>query len=153
MTPEVETQLVKALALVEEGNNREALHLFEEMRRQNLTSFENAVILLNEAKCLTSIGKFETARDRLHTVQQIDDSGQFRVHLEAILIQIHFAAGEFSEGISLGNAFLSVYKETLNEPEYQDIGYDIRLRVACAFVSSGRFEMAIQALKQFLPKA
>lgn len=149
----LDAELQAALAFVDKGDNQEALRLFEKINRSNLGPYEQCIILLNEKKCLELLGRLDDAELRLRSVQQLDQSGQFRLFLEAGYIDLLFAKGEFRAFVKRGNAFLARYKEELKKPEYENVRYGLNMNVPCALVNSGQFESAILGLQSFLPHA
>jgi tetratricopeptide (TPR) repeat protein len=146
-----ESELQAALAFVDRGDNEGALRSFEKISRRNLSPYEECVILLNEKKCLELLGRFKEARTRLKAIERIDSSAQFHLYLELGYIHILFAEGKLREAIERGKAFLLKNDEELRQKEYEDVVYDLRLRIACDLLSSGQLAQAIAALQRFLP--
>jgi tetratricopeptide (TPR) repeat protein len=148
-----ELELQTALDLFAADNWKEALAAFKHARALNKDLPQEVFILLNEARCLEYLGKFREANNHLKTVDRIDTSGQFRIDLGVGKILLSFAEGNPRQGIEQGKAFLLKYETELKDPEYDNVKYDLSLKIACELISTGQFEAGVDALQRFSPDA
>jgi tetratricopeptide (TPR) repeat protein len=152
MEPALESDFQKALSLVEHLQYEEALSVFKRIHRLNLDRIEECAVLVNEAKCLSLLGRFSEARSCLECADRLNTDHTLQIYIEFVKVNVTLLEGRPS-ALAEGQAFLDRYREQLAQPEYADMLYDLTLRTACELVNLRRFEEGVESLVRFLPKA
>jgi tetratricopeptide (TPR) repeat protein len=145
--------LEKALRLIEAERFSEALPLLATAREIATSSFERCVIALNESKCFMLLGRFREARKMLDYVTNLDRDGSLRLYVEFASINLMYAEQKTAEALEKSRSFLGANQEQLQQEEYVDMVYDLRLRSACEAVTAGRFQSGIEDLRRFMNTA
>src|ERR1700757_1831926 len=154
-----DSDLLAALNLVNEGKHYEALTQFEVARSSAESVYQVGIILLNQARCLEELARFEEAKNKIEEATALinavnpNERLHFDMHLQAAHIFLAFSEGKFDKGINDAKAFLSRYHAELQRPEFCDMKYDVNLTVAFQMVRPGFLEDAIEALRNILPMA
>ena len=145
--------LEKALRLIEAERFSEALPLLAKAREIATSSFERCVVALNESKCFMLLGRFREARKTLDYVTKLDRNGRLRLYVEFASINLMYAEQKTAQALERTRSFLAANQEQLQQEEYVDMVYDLRLRSACGAVTAGRFESGIEELRRFMKTA
>jgi len=155
-----EAEVQRALDLINEENYGEALVLLDQACSLTGVLEEKCIILLNKAKCFESLGKINEARRCLERIKKVDVSHFFEIYVAVSEIHIlykegklKYKEGKLKEAIEESDLLLTKYKNLFATQEYQEIAYDLRLRVACELVTLGDYSKAIGRLQEFLVEA
>jgi tetratricopeptide (TPR) repeat protein len=149
----VNENLEKALPLIEAEKYSEALALLAAAYTTSSGSFEQCVVMLNQSKCLMLLGRFREAQERLDSVSKRGVEGDMRLYVECARINLLYAEQKTGEALEKSRSFLAVNREVLQQEEYEDMVYDLRLRAAFGAVTSGRFDSGIKELNRFIKLA
>ena len=85
----------EAIRLMDSGDYRAALPLWEKLRNGAHDEKSIGVYHLNECRCLSAIGDPRRAEQSLDELRRIDQQGQFRFYIELIDIDQLHGRGEY----------------------------------------------------------
>lgn len=145
--------LNEALRLTDAGDDALALPLWEKLRKGPCNTEEKCFLLLNERRCLSSLGNFELAETRLRMVEEIDTSAEFKLHVESARLDDLNRQNKTSEYIKRAKRFLEERGSELASPRFQILAYESKQALACALISSREFDEGLQIIAEILPTA
>jgi tetratricopeptide (TPR) repeat protein len=146
--------LDEALRLTDSGDYAEAVKLWERLR--NLAALDvdwKCVLFLNERKCRTALGQFETSAQLLDTVENMDTTGQFQLEIELARIDNLYKQGKFVEGNKRCERFGKENASKLVNPQFAIIASEQKLALACGLVSAKELAAGLHLLSEILPAA
>jgi tetratricopeptide (TPR) repeat protein len=145
--------LCEAMRLTDSKSYSKALPLWETLRKRSDDVLQQGTYILNECRCLRAMGKREEARKRIRILRSLDTHGQFRLHLEFVLIDDLYVAGKFKEGNRKARSLLKRNAQELSEPRLFDLSYELRSSLAQGLVSAGEFAEGLEALNRVFSDA
>jgi tetratricopeptide (TPR) repeat protein len=148
-----EEVLCEALRLTNSKSYSKALPLWEILRKHSDDVLHQGTYILNECRCLRAMGEQEEAKKRLGILRSLDTGGQFRLHLESLLVEDLYVAGKFKEGNRKAMSLLKRYARELGESWRFDLSYELKLSLAQGLVSADEFAEGLEALNRVFPDA
>ena len=143
----------EALRFTDAGDDASALPLWEKLRNGPCNAEEKCVFLLNERRCLSTLGQFELAESRLKMVEAIDTSGEFTLQVEGARIDDLNRQRKVSEYIKRSKRFLEEHAGELTSPKFQILAYESKQGLASALINTREFEEGLKIISEILPTA
>jgi tetratricopeptide (TPR) repeat protein len=139
-----------AIALRDAGRVEEALQELASLVESTGDPEEKASLVLNEATCLTILGRYAEARDRQREAIQISPAVEILASADFGEAGIRALEGKGAEALDKFNRFLREYATLLARPEHRDLYYQTQMSRGALLVGPGRFQEARALLEECL---
>ena len=143
----------EAVRLMDSGDYRAALPLWEQLRSGAHDETSIGVYLLNECRCVSAIGDSRRAELCLDELRRIDQQGQFRFYIELIDIDQLHGRGEYDKANARAMMLLERHATDLADPRFVDVVCQLKYSLARGLVNAGKYEVGLEALSRLLPSA
>lgn len=139
----------RAIQLRDRGYTNDAIVEFQQMAKETSDRNEKSSLMLNEARCYSTLGRIRDADGLLMEIRKLaPDDRVVCANVDFGVACVAAQAGQHERALGEYDGLLRKYVDLLTKPEYRDFYADVEQRRAMSLVTLGRYAEALPALQQ-----
>jgi tetratricopeptide (TPR) repeat protein len=143
-------RLEHAIALRDSGKLEESVRELEELATATADPEEKAVLILNQARCLETLGRFKEARDRTDDARRTSRTSLIHSRADFGEASLYWHEGNREKALGKLGELLKSYAQLLSTPEHRDLYEETQFRRGILLTELGRYGEARTVLEECL---
>jgi tetratricopeptide (TPR) repeat protein len=140
----------RAMTLRNSGRVEESLQELKELVRAAIDPEEKAALVLNESRCLETLGRFREARQRSDDARRISKAAAIQSRADFGEANLDWLEGKRDEALGKLTELLKTYAQLLSTPEHHDLYEETQFRRGVLLTELGRYGEGRPVLEECL---